>query len=197
MKEKIILIGGGGHCKSCIDVIEQNNTFEIKGIIDIKDKIGQNVLGYQIIGSDVDLEDLSKVYKYFFVTIGQIKSSEKRIKVFELVTRLGKKFPVIISPKAYVSKHAIIGDGTMVMHNAIVNAGAVIGKNCIINTGAVIEHDVVIEDHCHISTRATVNGGTVVRRGSFLGSNAVTKEYVIIGENSFIKSNTLVKVSNE
>ena len=197
MKEKIILIGGGGHCKSCIDVIEQNNTFEIKGIIDIKDKIGQNILGYQIIGSDDDLEDLTKVYKYFFVTIGQIKSPEKRIKVFELVTRLGKKFPVIISPKAYVSKHAIIGDGTMVMHNAIVNAGAVIGKNCIINTGAVIEHDVVIEDHCHISTRATVNGGTVVRRGSFLGSNAVTKEYVIIGENSFIKSNTLVKVSNE
>ena len=197
MKEKIILIGGGGHCKSCIDVIEQNDTFEIKGIIDIKDKIGQNALGYQTIGSDDDLEELTKVYKYFFVTIGQIKSPEKRIKVFELVTKLGGKLPVIISPKAYVSKHAIIGDGTMVMHNAIVNAGAVIGKNCIINTGAIIEHDTIIEDHCHISTGAIVNGGTLIRTGTFLGSNAVTKEYITIKENSFIKSNTLVKVSNE
>jgi len=33
MKEKIILIGGGGHCKSCIDVIEQEGRFIIAGIV--------------------------------------------------------------------------------------------------------------------------------------------------------------------
>ena len=31
---KIILIGGGGHCKSVIDIIEQDNKFKIAGIID-------------------------------------------------------------------------------------------------------------------------------------------------------------------
>jgi len=32
--KKIILIGAGGHCKSVIDVIEQEARFEIAGIID-------------------------------------------------------------------------------------------------------------------------------------------------------------------
>ena len=39
-KKQIILIGGGGHCKSCIDVIESTNEFSIAGIVDTKDKIG-------------------------------------------------------------------------------------------------------------------------------------------------------------
>lgn len=37
-KEKIILIGVGGHCKSVIDVIEAENKFDIAGIIDVKKK---------------------------------------------------------------------------------------------------------------------------------------------------------------
>lgn len=41
-KLKIILIGGGGHCHSVIDVIEQENRFNIAGIIDKKEHIGKN-----------------------------------------------------------------------------------------------------------------------------------------------------------
>ena len=36
--KQIILIGGGGHCKSCIDVIENGNKYKIRGIIDKKKK---------------------------------------------------------------------------------------------------------------------------------------------------------------
>jgi FlaA1/EpsC-like NDP-sugar epimerase len=52
IKPKIILIGAGGHCRSCIDVIEQQDRFEILGIVD---KAGQDepsgVLGYPLIGT--------------------------------------------------------------------------------------------------------------------------------------------------
>ena len=37
MKPKIILIGGGGHCKSVIDVIEEENKYIIAGIVDKKE----------------------------------------------------------------------------------------------------------------------------------------------------------------
>lgn len=197
MKEKIILIGGGGHCRSCVDVIESDNRFVIAGIIDIPEKVGQTVFNYTIIGSEDDLQKIVKTFKLYLITIGQVKGPDIRIEKYEQIARIGGTFPVIISPKSHISKHASIGEGTIIMHGAIVNAGASIGRNCIINTGAVIEHDVIIEDHCHISTGATINGGTVIKRGSFLGSNAVTKEYITIGEKSFIKANSLVKVSNE
>jgi sugar O-acyltransferase (sialic acid O-acetyltransferase NeuD family) len=197
MKEEIILIGGGGHCRSCIDVIETDNRFVIAGIIDIPEKVGQTVLNYTIIGSEDDLREIVKTRKSYLITIGQIKGPDIRMEKYEQIARIGGTFPVVVSPKSYASKHASVGEGTIIMHGAIVNAGARIGRNCIINTGAIIEHDVIIGDHCHISTGATINGGTVIKWGSFVGSNAVTKEYITIGEKSFIKANSLVKVSNE
>lgn len=186
MEEEIILVGGGGHCKSCIDVIETENKFIIAGIVDVKEKLHQNVLDYKIIACDEDLPELVKGYKYFLIIIGQIKSPKKRIEKFEYLKGLGANFPMIISPFAHVSKYASVDEGTIIMHNVIVNAGATIGKNCIINTGAIIEHDAVIGDHCHISTGAIINGGTVVKEATFFGSNSMAKEYIEIGEHSII-----------
>lgn len=34
MKTEILLIGAGGHCPSCIDVIEQEGRFSIAGVVD-------------------------------------------------------------------------------------------------------------------------------------------------------------------
>lgn len=193
MSPKIILIGGGGHCKACIDVIELEGRFDIAGIVDLKDKVSQNVLNYKVIGSDEDLTALVKEYEYFLITLGQIKSPAKRIDKFNQLNALNAKMPVIISPLAYVSKYAAIGAGSIVMHNAFVNAGAHIGGNCIINTGAIIEHDAIIQNHCHVSTGAIVNGGVIIEDGAFFGSGAVSKEYITVRKNSFIKANTLVK----
>ena len=58
--KKIVLIGGGGHCKSVIDVIEQEGKFKIIGIVDKPEFLGNKVLGYSIIGSDDNLKELAK-----------------------------------------------------------------------------------------------------------------------------------------
>ena len=36
MKKKIIIIGGGGHAKVLIDLIDKSNKFQIVGIVDQK-----------------------------------------------------------------------------------------------------------------------------------------------------------------
>lgn len=192
MKE-LFLIGGGGHCKSCIDVIEQEGKFKIIGIIDQKNKIGQKVLGYEIIGSDEDIPKLLKRCNFFHITVGQIGSPDIRMKIYNELKNLNAQFPVIVSPLAHVSKHSQLGEGTIIMHYAMVNADARVGKNCIINSKSLIEHDSVIEDFCHIATGAIVNGGTRVERESFIGSGAVTKQGANIPEKSFIKANSTFK----
>jgi sugar O-acyltransferase (sialic acid O-acetyltransferase NeuD family) len=185
-REKIILIGGGGHCKACIDVIELSGHFHIEGIVDVPDKLHKKLLGYEIIATDDDLPKLVNENENFLVTLGQIKSPEKRIRIFQILKNLKAKLPVIISPLAYVSRHAQIDEGTIVMHHALINAGAKIGRNCIINTKVLIEHDAVIADHCHIATGAIINGGVTVGSGAFFGSKAVSKEYIEIGKNIVI-----------
>jgi len=189
MNETIVLIGGGGHCRSCIDVIEQEGRFKIAGIVDLPEKLHQSVLGYLIIGSDKDLPELIALHTNVLITLGQIKSPARRRDLFNSARALGARFPVVKSPLSYVSKHARIGEGTIVMHQALVNAKARIGLNCIINTKALVEHDASIGDHCHISTGAIVNGGVEVGEGTFWGSGAVSKEYTSIPPNSFIKAN--------
>lgn len=191
MKEKILLIGGGGHCKSVIDVIEQENKYDIAGIIDKKELIGKSLLGYKVIGCDDDLAELFETYNSAIITLGQIKSNEIRVKLFHKLKEIGYTLPIIQSPLSYVSKHSKIGEGTVVMHHALVNADAVVGENCIINTKALIEHDAVVEDFCHISTAAVINGGVVVKKNSFVGSNVTTKEYIQIS--GFIKAGDLQK----
>jgi len=192
MKE-ILLIGDGGHSKSVIDVLEQESQFKIAGIVGTSKSIGSNVLGYKVIGDDSDIDRFSKIYQYAIVAVGQIHSPETRIKIFNLLMKSGFVLPSIISPRSYVSKHAIIGSGSIIMHDAIVNANAVIGDNCIINSKALIEHDSIIHNHCHISTSATINGNVIVGEGSFIGSGAVTNNSIVIKNNSFFKAGTFVK----
>ena len=187
----IVLIGGGGHCVSVIDIIEQEGQFRIAGIVDMPEFLGSNILGYPVIGNDSDLASLAKKYQYALITVGQIKSPALRIKLFNLAAELGFILPSIISPRAYISKYTTVGKGTIVMHDVLINANTQIGENCIINSKALIEHDCLISNHCHISTSTTINGCTIVKSGSFIGSGATTKESIIIGENSFIKAGIL------
>ena len=191
MREKIVLLGGGGHCHSVIDVIEHGNKYEIQGIVDKKELIGSKILGYEVIACDDDLKEIYKTCQNAIITVGQIESNHIRVKLFNKLKTIGFNLPVIISSLAYASKHSFIDEGTVVMHHSLINANAKIGKNCIINTKALIEHDVVIESHCHISTSAVINGGVIIKQGTFFGSNATSKQYIEC--EGFIKAGGLVK----
>lgn len=191
--QKIILIGGGGHCKSCIDTIEAEKKYQIYGILDIKEKIGENICGYKIIGTDEEIEVYAKRGYYFLITIGQIHSAKIRVKLFNRIKEVKGKAATVISPSAYVSRTAKIGEGTIILNQVLVNSSAKIGSNCIINSKALIEHDAVIGNHCHISTGAKINGGVEIGEESFIGSGAITKQYIKIEKESFVKAGSLMK----
>ena len=182
IKPTMILIGAGGHAHACIDVIEQHDEFKIAGLVGIPEEVDTLHLGYPVISSDDSLLNLAKKHQYAMITVGQIQSPDTRIRLYQNAANLGFELPVVISPRAHVSRHATIGAGTIVMHGAIVNAGARVGCNCIVNTRAVLEHDALVEDHCHISSGAIVNGHAKIGTGSFIGSGSVVKEGVTVGQ---------------
>ncbi len=185
-KPDIVLIGAGGHAHSCIDVIEQQGQYHIAGLVGMAEEMHDNHLGYPVIATDDDLPQLVKEYDYALISLGQILSPGSRIRLYQQAIRLGFQLPVIVAPTAYVSRHATLGSGTIVMHGAIVNAGVRVGDNCIINNRSLLEHDSTVEGHCHISTGAILNGGVTIGEGSFIGSGTVLKEGVTIGKDCVI-----------
>jgi sugar O-acyltransferase (sialic acid O-acetyltransferase NeuD family) len=182
----ILLVGAGGHARACIDVIEQTAQFSIAGLLGLAGQVGSRVLGYPVLGTDAELAALHSQFTHALVVVGQIKSPDPRIRLFELLQHHGYTLPVIVSPHAHVSRHATVAAGSIVMHGAVVNAGAVVGRNCILNSQSLVEHDAVIGDHCHIATAAAINSGVQVAAATFVGSNSCVRQGIRIGERCVI-----------
>ena len=66
----LILIGAGGHCVSCIDVVEQEGKYRIAGIVEKNEIKSDKLLGYSYIGTDKMLSSLINKFKFAIITIG-------------------------------------------------------------------------------------------------------------------------------
>lgn len=192
MKNSIVLFGAGGHATSCIEAIESSNKFNITGLIAGKFDNTQEVLGYPVIGTDDSISKLASKSEFALIAVGQIKSADVRIGLFNLAVSLGFSMPVVIASSAYVSQHSEIKDGTVVLNGAVINANAKIGKNCIINSQALVEHDVRIGNHTHLSTGVKLNGSVHVGSRTFIGSGAIVKDGVFIGDDCIIGAGSVV-----
>lgn len=190
--KSLVLIGGGGHCRSCIEVIESTGRFRIKGIIDNKISKTETCLGYPFIGSDSDIDKIKTMNAMALVTVGQINSPYIRKNLYEILNSQEIKIPVIEASSSIVSRHSSIQEGSIIMHGAVVNARANIGINVIINSMALVEHDAQIGDHCHISTGARINGNAEIGDGCFVGSGAIIHQNIKIGRNSVIPAGSVI-----
>lgn len=191
MKRPLILIGGGGHCKSIIEVAESAG-YEIKGILDMPDEVGKEVLpGHKVIGTDDEIPQYVEKCD-FVITVGFIKNPALRIKLYNKVKAAGGRLATIIASTAHVSKYAELGEGTVIMHHAFVNAGAKIGDNCIINTFVNIEHDAVVGNQCHISTGTMVNGECKIGENCFIGSQSVCANCIEIASDIIVGAGSVV-----
>ena len=188
----LLLIGGGGHASSCLDIIRLEAKWKVVRLIEKEKYSGPLMAQNLIIGEDRDLGDFIHQTSSIHISVGQIASHHMREAFYIKASELGANFPVIRSPLSYVSEKSEIGEGSILMHGSLVNFGAVVGKQCIVNTRSVVEHDAIIGDFCHVSTGAIINGGVSVGRGSFIGSGAVIREGVTIGPESVIGAGVTV-----
>ena len=162
----MILYGASGHAKVIMDTLEAIG-MKIDYVVDDDASIS-SLLGYEVRRD-------SGHYDRAIVSIG-----DGRIRK-EIVSRLEvREWVKAIHPKATVSPHASIGEGTVVMARTVINSGAVISKHCIINTGATVDHDCVIGDYCHIAPGVHVSGGVDIGEGSWIGVGSCVKQGVKI-----------------
>ena len=193
-QKNLILVGGGGHCKSVIEVAESAG-YEIKGILDMPDEVGKEVLpGHKVIGTDDEIPQYVEECD-FIITVGFIKNPALRIKLYNKVKAAGGRLATIIASTAHVSKYAELGEGTVIMHQAFVNAGAKIGDNCIINTFVNIEHDAEVGNQCHISTGTMVNGECKIGENCFIGSQSVCANCIEIASDIIVGAGSVVRKS--
>ena len=195
MKKKLLLVGGGGHCRSIIDSLDADRYTDI-AIIDEAFDINAHQIyekGVRIIGKDLDAPSLfSRGYTLAVIALGSVGDMSIRIRLFERYKSIGFEFPAVIDPTAIVSKNAIIGDGVFIGKGSIVNTGVKLGLCAIVNTGAIIEHDCHIGDFVHIGPKSCLSGGVLVGNGCHIGIGSTVIQSIQIGEKTIIGAGSIV-----
>lgn len=185
MKEKLIIIGAGGHAKSVVDSVDQDK-YQIVGFLD--DYKTDTHIGFPILGKHIEDVDEYQNYKYF-VAIGDIAP---RKLWFDRLQQYGVEIINIIDKTALISKSARIGKGNFVGKYAIINANAMIGDDNVINTKALVEHECIVGNHTHLSTNSVINGNVIVKDGVFIGSCSVCIGQLTVGENTVVGAGSVV-----
>jgi sugar O-acyltransferase (sialic acid O-acetyltransferase NeuD family) len=176
------LFGGSGHCKVIVDIIKENNSFEIKAIVDDDPKLDA-IFDIDIIKT---LDFNFNLNDNFFISIGNNSVRKKISKKYEL------KYSILIHPKSIIGFNVEIDCGTVVMAGSIINPDVKVGKHCIINTSAIVEHDCILEDYVHISPNVALAGNVVVSEGAHVGIGACVIQGVKIGKWSTIGAGSVV-----
>lgn len=86
-QKNLILVGGGGHCKSVIDVAESAG-YNILGVLDTPENVGKQVLTYSVIGTDDDIPQYVDKAE-FIITVGFIKNPAIRVRIYNRIKEAG------------------------------------------------------------------------------------------------------------
>lgn len=189
--KKVLLVGGGGHCRSVLDSLFRLGNYDEIGIIDCEPK--PQIFGVPVVGADSDLPQLfAKGWHDAVITLGSVGFPARRRALFQELKRLGFHLPAVVDPSALIGTAADIGEGSFIGKRAVVNSGTQVGRCAIINTGAILEHDCSIGDFAHIAPGSTLCGETVVGENTHIGAGSVVRQQIHIGANSLIGVGSVV-----
>lgn len=191
--EKIILIGGGGHCASVIDSMKKQALYEPVGIFDVPEKVGQSTLGVSIVGTDEEIKKWKqKGINQAFITLGSVGNTKLREKLVRNAEKLGFSFPTVIDPSAIIGENVEISNGTYIGKGAIINTNSIIAEHAIINSGVIVEHDCQIGKFVHLAPGTTLSGGVSIGNYSHIGTNSTIIQGAKIGSRTLIGAGSVV-----
>lgn len=179
----LLIVGAGGHGRVVAEAAELEGRWG--NIVFLDDRIDTDtVLNHKIIGKLDEYERFVDQYEYAIICIGD---NEKRLDLIEKLLKVGYKVPVIIHPKAWVSKYSSIQEGSVILAGAVVNTNSSIGKGCIININSCVDHDCVIEDGVHVCSGAVVRSMCRIGSLSCIEAGTCVKSGVVLQEKSILQ----------
>ena len=185
----IIIIGGRGGCKMVIDAIISSDSYNIRGIIDNEIKVGEVVMGYNIIGNDSNLTELFKLgFKNIVLSFSMLSNLKLRNEKYRYYVDFGFKFPNIIHKHAILESSVILGYGNVILAGSILGSEVSIGNVNYINTGSIICHESKVGNNNHFAPNSVIAGRVKVGNNVLIGMCATTFFDINIGSNIIINN---------
>jgi sugar O-acyltransferase (sialic acid O-acetyltransferase NeuD family) len=184
----LLIVGAGGHGRVVAETAELQGFWGNIGFLDDRTDTDR-VLGHRIIGKLSEYERFTGKYEYAIVCIGD---NEKRLDLVEKLLKAGYKVPVIIHPKASVSKYSDVGVGSVILAGSVINTNARIGTGCIININSCVDHDCTVCDGVHVCSGSVVRSGCRIGRLSYIGAGACVKAGTVLRERFVLQDGMVI-----
>ena len=182
-KQKVVIIGAGGHAREVLDVIEAINQetprFEMMGFIVEP--------GYQSPGTVINdapvlghLDWLEKNRHEVKVVCG-VGFPAPRYRVIQKVNQIGVEFVNLIHPNTLLTRWVTLGTGVIITAGCILTNQIKIGNHVHLNRHCNVSHDNLLEDFVTVSPGANLSGNVTLKQGCFIGTGASIIEGKTVG----------------
>ena len=187
----LVIYGAGGMApqiaEAVLDTADDGADMALIGFIDDDQRLhGTEILGFPVLGGSDWLESRAGVgvvlgvghplLRHRISTTGTVQS--------RLVS--------IIHPDAWVSRHAVVGQGTVVMRQCIVSCRCQVGIASHLNYGVYMSHDATVGSWACVMAHSALSGGVRVGDGAFIGVGVSTRQGVCVGEWSLVGAGAAV-----
>ena len=187
MKNRLLILGAGGHGKVTADIATKMNRWQSIGFLEDNDLI-QSYMDIRVVGKVQEANQYIQKAD-FFVGIG---NNQTREKLQEKLEACGASFATLIHPSAMIGPEVEIGAGSAIMAGVVINCSCKIGKGCIVNTGSCLDHDNRIEDYVHVSPGVSTAGNVNIGRSTWLGIGSIIVNNISICGDCIIGAGAVV-----
>lgn len=183
------VVGGGGHARSVIDVLER-----LGDTVTVLITPGRTRPPWAdrcvVILTDEEASASDRLASAkWVVAVGDCR---RRGDLCAEIRRRGREMPPLIASTATRSSTANLADGSVVMEHAHIGPGARIGMGALINSNAVIEHDATVGQASHVAPAASVLGGATLGSEVLVGTGARVLPGVSVGSGSVVAAGAVV-----
>jgi sugar O-acyltransferase (sialic acid O-acetyltransferase NeuD family) len=185
----MLIAGAGGHAMEIVDILSENERKSCFLYDDVTKDLPAYINEIPVCSTADHAAEILKNDPAFVLGVGDGKLRQHFAATFRAA---GGTLTTVISPLAFCSKDATIGEGANIMAFAFVSSGVVTGEGCLINTRANIHHNVVLGDYCEISPAAVLLGNVKIGSFASVGAGAIILPGIEVGEGAIIGAGAVV-----
>ena len=179
---RLVIVGAGGFGRVALDVVLAGGFGDrfLGFYDDAHATLPARIRGFPVLGDVEMLKSMLSVEPAYVVVA--VTDNAARLRIANVLRRLGGEFFTPAHPLAYVSAAATVGDGCVLAAGAVVHPEAAVGSHCFVGAGAVVDRDAEVGAGVWLDAGSVVGPGARVGARSVLGPNASVGRKASVGE---------------
>lgn len=192
--KQVVIIGSGGHGREVAEILqhqaEHSGDIVLQGFIDeSKERHGQLIDNLPVLGDWSWFETVNKQEIAVICAIGTPAIAKLLV---QRALALNLAFANAISPLAYISPRATLGQGIVIFPRVVINTGASIGSYSTLNLATTVSHDTKIGEYCNINPGVHLAGNVTIGDGCYIGMGTTVIQGKAIGAGTITGAGAVV-----